>query len=258
MLADVSHFSMAGFPVDTADRAAFAREIESFVDRCTPEPMGGKDLICVVRDPSGGEIWIGLRRDKNAGAALTAVNPAFGGEGQARMEIVGKSVAEEQKPFEVTVTASFGDIPVVFDLADPRQADLLKAGRELNLSLAAFSFEPEFFKDEKSYYAAQPSGKDAIVFASEYFIPSGMFDEKVGGAAGKDGPAAYADFAGTVLKSELRTNSTGRGRFWWALVDAYGDMTIDVVLDPSTVKQAIEPGMVISGRFWLSGRVRTP
>jgi hypothetical protein len=257
MFADVSHFSMAGFPVAIADQQAFARQLEGFANQCDPEPMSEADLICVVRDPSGGEIWIGLRKEA-ASTAMATVNPGFGGQGRARMEIVGTAAEEEYKPFEVTVTASLEGVPVVFDLADPRQTKLLKPGSELTLSLAAFSFQPELFKDEMSYYAAQRKRKPAVAFAANYFIPSGTFNPEVGGAAGDEGPAAYADFAGTVLKSELRTNGAGHGSFWWALVKTYGEMTVDVVLDPTTVKQALKPGMVVTGRFWLSGRVQTP
>jgi hypothetical protein len=257
MLADVSHFSMAGFPVAIADKEAFGRQLEGYANHCDPEPMSEADMICVVRDPSGGEIWIGLRKEA-ATASVTTVNPGFGGQGRARMEIVGTAAEEEYKPFEVTVTASLDGVPVVFDLADPRQANLLKPGSELTLSLSAFSFEPELYKDEKSYYAAQREHKATVVFAADYFVPSGSFNPEVGGAADELGATAYADFAGTILKSELRTNGAGHGRFWWALVKTYGEMTVDVVLDPSTVKQKLKPGMVVSGRFWLSGRVQSP
>jgi len=68
-------------------------------------------------------------------------------------------------------------------------------------------------------------------------------------------PTAYADFAGKVLKAELRTNENGQGKFWWAGVQTYNDATIDVLMDPRTVSIAPGPDAVISGRFWLTGRL---
>lgn len=81
--------------------------------------------------------------------------------------------------------------------------------------------------------------------AADHFIPSGMFNADMGGEAGGR-PTANADFAGTVLKSELRANDAGRGRFRWALVRTYGGNTIDIVLDPAQVKLDPQPGTIVS------------
>jgi hypothetical protein len=257
MQADFNHFSQAGFEVQTTDSAALSRSIQPYAERCVPEALAGADLICLVRDPSGAELWIGLKKLENGQSEVASFNPAFAGEGRTRVEIVGDVSDAQWKPFENSVSARFAgeEVPLVFDLADPRQASQAKPGQAVAVSLAGFSFDARIFKDEKGYYAAQKKDGLAVAFAANHFIPSGLFNPEQGGMAETGRPTAYADFAGTVLRSELRTNAAGHRRFWWALVRTYADYTIDVVLDPAQLKLAPTPGTVISGRFWLSGRL---
>jgi hypothetical protein len=40
-----------------------------------------------------------------------------------------------------------------------------------------------------------------------------------------------------------------------SMVRTYGGYTIDVVLHPSQAKRDPVPGTVVSGRFWLTGRL---
>jgi hypothetical protein len=257
MDADINHFSQAGFEVKATDAAAMSRSIQPFAERCVPEALAGADLICFVHDPSGAELWIGFKKLEGGRLELVSLNPAFAGEGRAKAEIVGDVSDPEWMPFENAVSASFAgdEVPFVFDLADPRQAALAKPGKAVAVSLTGFSFDARVFKDEKVYYQAQKKDGAKVAFAANHFIPSGLFTAEAGGMADAARPKAYADFAGTVLKSGLRTNAAGRGRFWWALVRTYGDYTIDVVLDPAQVKLPPTPGTVVSGRFWLSGRL---
>jgi hypothetical protein len=256
MDSDVSHFSQAGFEVAAANPEAMSKSLQPYAERCVPEALAGADRICLVRDPSGAELWIGLKTLESGQLELVTVNPGFAGEGRAKAEIVGDVSDPQWKPFEIAVSASLAgdEVPFVFDLADPRQAGEAKPGKAVAVSLTGFSFDARVFRNEKSYYQAQK--KDGgIAFAVNHFMPSGTFNAEMGGMAREGRPTAYADFAGTVVKSQLRANAAGGGRFWWALVRTYGDHTIDVVLDPAQVKLAPVPGTVVSGRFWLSGRL---
>jgi hypothetical protein len=165
----------------------------------------------------------------------------------------------DDKPFEVRVSAHFdGDkSPIVLDLADPTEAPLWKPGSRLTVDVAAFSFQTDIYPDESSYYASQHKPNSKVQFAANYFIPSGSFFERVGGAMPDSAarPIAYADFAGKVLKCELRTNAIGGRSFWWAEVATYRDATFDVVMDPSTLKREPTVGSIIAGRFWLTARL---
>ena len=209
-----------------------------------------------MRDPSGGELTIGLIRGAEGQAEFATLNPGFAGEGRARVEIVADVSDAEWTPFEVTVSARFAgeETPLVLDLADPEQADRLKPGAKVVVDIAAFGFEPAVYADEAAFGKSQAKAK--VRFASNFFIPIGLFAETVGGTLSADGrPTAYADFAGKVLKAELRTNQAGSGRFWWALVETYGGATVDVVIDPRTIRRDPRPGSIVTGRFWLSARL---
>lgn len=257
MDSDVSHFSQAGFEVSATDPAAMSRSLQPFAEKCVPQALAGADSICLVHDSSGAQLWIGLRKLENGQLELTTVNPGFAGEGRVRAKIVGDVSDPRWRPFEIAVSASLAgdEVPFVFDLADPRQAAQARPGKAVAVSVTGFSFDARIFKNEKGYYKAEKKGRAKAVFAANHFIPSGTFAPEIGGMAQETRPTAYADFAGTVVKSQLRTNAAGGGRFWWALVRTYGDHTIDVVLDPAQVKLAPVPGTIVSGRFWLSGRL---
>lgn len=85
-------------------------------------------------------------------------------------------------------------------------------------------------------------------YASQSFIPSGLF------GTSKEAPKAEATFTGKVLETALRTNSQTGNRFHWALVETYGGR-FDVVIDPDLLAEAPVAGGILSGHFWLSGRL---
>jgi hypothetical protein len=255
-MAAVSHFTDAGFALDTASEAAFGKTLEALTAGCAIQTLDDADKLCLVKDASGAELRIGLRRGKDGGWEIQTANPAFAGDGRAEVEVAGDASDPDYKLFEVRVSAHFagGEIPIVFELADPREAASFTTGAKLAVDIAAFSYAPEVFADEAAY--AKSQAKEKAVFAANYFIPSGSFFESAGGAMpnGSKQPAAYADFAGTVLASELRGNTHG-GKFWHASVKTFAGAIFDVVLDPASLALDPKPGTIVSGRFWLSARV---
>ncbi len=259
MPADISHFSMVGFDFPTQSAAASGPWARKFLETCKVVTLDPNDLVCVVSDTSGGELRIALRKTGQTASIIT-MNPGFVGEGRTKVDIVAPNSDPDYAPFEVGVAARFAgeQTPLVVDLADPSQAAAAKPGQTVTFDIAAFSFQPDIFPDEAAFYAAQ--GKAKVRLAAGFFIPSGMVFEKVGGAmpdAAKR-PVAYADFAGKVLKVGQRANAAAGGRFWWMLVQTYGGATIDVVMDPATVKAEPKVGSIVTGRFWLSARVVQP
>lgn len=256
----LTHFDMVGYPLDLQDEAAVERVLGPLSQSCKPTQLSPKDIDCLVADASGGELHLGLKVGAGGALSIETMNPAFRGEGRMQAELLADVSDPDWKTFEITVYAHFAgeETPIVFDLAEPAQGALVKAGAKVTVQLSAFCFEPEVFADEAAYYKAQK--KDGPVFAASYFIPSGTFTAQAGGEIpeGKERPVAYADFAGTVLKAELKSNGLGHERYWWALVKTMSGATIDVVLAEGSVKQPLKPGMIVTGRFWLSGRIVSP
>ncbi len=68
-------------------------------------------------------------------------------------------------------------------------------------------------------------------------------------------PESHALIAGEVVEAGERRNAVTDRPFWWALVDTVGG-TFDVVIDPSLLSNPVRAGNVISGWFWLSGRLQ--
>ncbi len=257
-LADVSHFSMIGFELDIASGDRFQKSLEKSLDTCRISPLGETQELCIIKDASGAELWIGLKRHADGTAEIVTANPAFAGEGRAAVEIDAAVPEPGYAPYEYRVSARLGPdkVPMVFDLADPGQFDRLKPGEKLTVNLSGFAYEPEIHEDEAAYVRAQRKRAVKVQFAPDFFIPIGSFLREQGGMA-DEGPTAYAALAGTVLKAELRSNGATTGHFWWTLLRTYGGITIDVVIDPRSIRSEIKPGAVVTGDFWLSGRVAT-
>jgi hypothetical protein len=88
-------------------------------------------------------------------------------------------------------------------------------------------------------------------FASRSFIPSGLFSPSGEPVVP---PEPHALISGHVIEAEERHNAITGNPFFWALLDTVGG-TFDAIIDPSLVTHRPGPGNVLSGWFWLSGRL---
>lgn len=251
LAAMASHFSMVGFELDLTNEAAAGAAAAAYVQQCELSRLRDQDHVCVVRDATGAELWIGLRKTGQEEMELVTLNPAFAGEGKAAVTVDGDVSPAAWKAFEVRVQGriSADEIPLILDLADPREAPRFTRGAVLNLDITAFADKISVHDSEAAYYASQTG--DGMKFASTHFIPSGMFADE--GAAAE--PAAHALFAGKILKTELRRNEKGAGEYRWFLVQTIGDALVNVVADPETLKATPKVGGYLAGSFWLSARL---
>jgi hypothetical protein len=65
---------------------------------------------------------------------------------------------------------------------------------------------------------------------------------------------ARAFLTGEVQNTERRRNPETGQDFTWALIGTAGG-TFDLVGDDNVLPQALEPGMIVEGEFWLCGRL---
>jgi hypothetical protein len=86
-------------------------------------------------------------------------------------------------------------------------------------------------------------------------VPSGLFafDEK-DGSIDLSVVRPVGTFAGEIKEFELKTNSLSGENFYALLVETLGG-EIDVVVDPKFVTQEPKIGGIVSGQFWLSGKI---
>lgn len=252
-----SNFSMVGFDLDLSDSEKFTATLDTIIEDCetfdldegrgTEEP--GKHIACVHQKANGGQIWIGLREDNDAFEIITT-NPAFVGKSRFPATIKARISDEEWEPFEYQLAVTFGDynIPLVVELADPRQAtaiDLDSAPQSVTLDLTAFVFSPQIYASEAGFIDAQAQQDFERQLSPDFFIPTGLFGDK---------PDARASFASKVIEAELMKTRDG-ATHWRTLVEVLGGATINVVFDDAELEKPPQVGDLIAGDYWLSARI---
>ena len=246
-----THFSTIGLPLDTES------EMIAFIEKVSEdaELVGGPWGSYLRWEAGDGtELWIQADTEDD----LVGLAPHFTGKGRVR---AGVNV-RFRRPGESDLDGSLhawaepedercedGAYPFVFDCPDVRTHDRRTLPWIGALQVAAFAHELMYEPSEAAWEARREA--EGTVFAARSFLPAGLFDPE--GNAEKD-PTAHAILTGIVLEAELRKNPATGDSYWWALVESFAG-TYDVVIDPSLVTVPIAAGGVVSGMFWLSGRL---
>jgi len=206
-------------------------------------------------DASGAEIYL----QGNIEQELIGFNPHF--DGKSRRKVALTRVIERDSsildggfhawanPNENETDS--GDYPFVFDVPDFRMIENFQLPHVCEIQLTAFaSNDFKIYASEKNYFDAQDSEPK---FASKSFIPSGLFLPG-DNAAAIEPPRPVGIFAGEVKEYELKTNELSNEKFYWFLVDTLGG-EVDVVADLKLVPIERQIGSIVSGQFWLSGKI---
>src|SRR5262249_52963145 len=141
-----------------------------------------------------------------------------------------------------------GCYPFVFDAPDYRLHEDLSLPALKEIQIAAFAHEIAAFETVAAYEASETGDPKS---ASQSFIPSGLFTPAGDSTVP---PQARAIFAGHVLAADEKINVLTGHAFYWALVETFGG-AYDVVIDSDLLPGVPVVGGVISGSFWLSGRI---
>jgi hypothetical protein len=248
-----SQFSAIGFTVSSGeDLAALASRVAERAD--TIDAGAGQYLKWAP--PSGEQLWLQVKRSGDA----MGMNPHFEGKSSVRVAVEARVAREAHTPLDGTFLAwanppagaeSGGDYPFAFDCPDAATHDALALPATLTAQIAAFAQTISVYESRTVYDAAQAA--QGLSFASKSFIPSGLISPS---GEPVTPPESHALISGEVLEAEERVNAVTGQAFWWALVDTVGG-TFDVVIDPALLTLPVEAGNVISGWFWLSGRLKT-
>jgi hypothetical protein len=185
------------------------------------------------------------------------MNPNFSGESAVRVGLT----ARVARPEDTALDGAFhgwavpegddpktGCYPFVFDAPDFRLLDDLRLPAIVGAQIAAFAHEVSLFSSPGEHAASQTGG---VKFSSRSFIPSGLFSPS---GSVTEPLQAQAIFSGHIREAESRRNELTGKLFWWALVETLGG-SFDVVIDPELLETSPKVGGVLSGAFWLSGRL---
>ena len=203
-------------------------------------------------DASGAEIWL----QGNFEQELIGFNPHFAGKSRrtVRLTTVIERVSSAlDGGFHAWASpgGDAGEYPFVFDAPDFLLTAISQFPHVCEIQLTAFaSNEFEIFENEEIYYN---SSEDKPMMASKSFVPSGLFlpDEA---KTPIEPPRPIGIFAGEIKEYELKTNELSGEKFYWFLVETLGGET-DVVADPKLIPNEPKIGGIVSGQFWLSGRI---
>lgn len=248
-----SQFSAIGFDVKTGE------ELASLASRVADQA----ETITVERGhylkwaPSTGEqLWLQVKPNGDA----MGMNPHFVGKSVVRVAVEARVARDAHTSLDGTFLAwanppagavAGGDYPFAFDCPDAATHDGVALPAVAVAQIAAFAQQVSVYESEEAYDASRRA--QGLTFASRSFIPSGLLS-----ATGEpvDPPEPHALFVGHVLEAEERHNSVSGHAFWWVLVDTIGG-SFDVVIDPVLLSDLPRAGNVLSGWFWLSGRLHS-
>lgn len=248
-----SHFSSIGMPVNSE------KEMYDLAQRASENAI---EILChdgrylKWSSDEGAELW--LQIDKNND--LIGLAPSFSGSAIMKVGITNQMQMPEDTAFEGTIYGwanpqnndpENGEYPFVFDLIDKAIYGNLDLPFISDVSLSAFAHEITVYTSEDDYDSQQT---EELKFASESFIPSGLFSSE---GEKQTYPKPYAIFTGKVIDCRKLYNSLTNREYNWALVKTLGGI-IDVVCDPVLINNAIVKNGIISGSFWLNGKIKEP
>ena len=246
-----SQFSALGFDVSSGeDLAALASQVAERAD--TIDAREGQYLRWAP--PSGEQLWLQVKRNGDA----MGMNPHFQGKSAVRLAIEARIVRQAHTPLDGTFLAWAnppddgtvgGEYPLAFDCPDAAVHENMPLPVVTIAQIAAFAQQLSVYESTAAYDAA--AAAQGLPFASRSFIPSGLVSPS---GEPVTPPESHALMTGHVAEAAERRNSVTGEPFWWALLDTVGG-TYDVVIDSSLIAAPIRAGHVLSGWFWLSGRL---
>lgn len=248
----MSNLSDIGFPVQSEqDVNVLITETINRVEsiRC---PQG---FYLRFADASGAEIYL----QGNINQELVGFNPHFDGKSK-RLVCLTRAIERDSSELDGGFYAwanpreennpESGEYPFVFDVPDFRTIGQIDFPKNREIQLTAFaSNDFKIYESEQDYYNAQT---DEPKFAAKSFVPSGLF--AVGETDDDIPPRPVGVFAGEIKEFEQKMNELSKEKFYSFLVETLGG-EIDVVADVKLVSGEPKIGGIVSGQFWLSGRI---
>lgn len=244
-----SHLSTIGINIGRTKEAAsiLERAAEDAKEHACPN-----GAYLEWRSDTGAQLWFQMNRRSEA----VGLNPHF--SGPSRLPIIIESRIERGKfnyfdgAFGAWVNDKPGEpleaegyYPLIFDCPDFRLYPEFSLPAVAEVQIAAFAHQLSFFDSEEAFQEQQTK------IAAEAFVPVGLFNAD---DSDKSPPRAEAFFNGRLLAVEKRINELAEGEFYWLSVRTFGG-TYDVVADPEFIPEEPTVGGIVSGSYWLSGRL---
>jgi len=207
---------------------------------------------------TGAELWIHMDQNND----IIGFNPFYNGESNFSTGIIKKIDNEKYNDFEALLYAwanpkendpEIGDYPFAFDCVNISIFEKIKLPCIKNIKLSAFAYNLEIYPNEEYYNIEQKKINGEHHYASKSFIPSGTFSPN------DDDNESFeiipeAIFTGMILDyDEYKNELTGK-KYFWIKTETYGGI-IDVVADTKLVNSKLMVNGIISGVFYMCGKI---
>lgn len=246
-----STFSTIGVPIVDSEAASATWGAQVVRDG---RAVGDGGEYRVLDSDAGPQLWAAVNR-RGRVAALT---PHFAGGARCRARLSDRIERAEETRFEGgfdgwavaeyarTPEDPSSDVtPLRFDVPDALQHRFLRLPALAEVQIAAFAVQSFWHRSLEEFHRDEAMSE--LPLAGQAFVYADVFDET-------DEPSTVPLFSGRVHDTAVRVNEhTGLG-FRWALVETLVGL-LDVVADLAVVEGEPTPGGIVSGTFWLSGRI---
>ncbi|MDR2171379.1 MAG: hypothetical protein LBP59_14650 [Planctomycetaceae bacterium] len=249
-----SNFSSIGMPVKTED---------DMYKMLIKASKNSEKIFCehgyysIWSSKKGGaELWVHVDKAKNE---IIGINPFYNGESNYSVGIINKIEKKDYDDFEglfycwanpVNDNPNDGCYPFAFDCLNISAVEKKELPCIRKIRLSAFAHELRIYSDENDYNLKQTN---KFHYASKSFIPSGLFPpEENDNEPFEIIPEAI--FTGIILDYKKYVNELAGKKYYWIKTETYGGI-IDVVADPEFIVCDLNINGVISGIFYLCGKI---
>lgn len=251
----MSNLSDIGFPTSTEQDI---NDMISHVLEHTTTIRCARGFYLKFSDESGAEIWL----QGNFEQELIGFNPHFAGKSRRQVGLttaINREASELDGGFHAWANPSgnaaeiSGEYPFVFDVPDFLLNEMPALPHICEIQLTAFaSNDFRIYANEKEYVESQESESKSAV---KSFVSSGLLafdaDDET---ADLNQVRPIGALSGAIKEYELKINALSGNKFYSFLIDTLGG-EIDVVADEKLILIEPKVGEIISGQFWLSGRI---
>lgn len=251
----MSNLSDIGFPVRSE------QDVNALIETMTEQELVpikcSHGFYLKFADDSGAEIYL----QGNLEQELVGFNPHFAGESRRKVgitQIIERDSSELDGGFHAWANPSNENVeisseyPFVFDVPDFRTIEMSELPKVCDIQLTAFaSNDFKIFENGENYYASQDSEPH---WSAKSFVPSGLFAFNEDETVDLNVVRPIAIFAGEIKKFEMKTNKLTSEKFYHFLIETLGG-EVDVVADVNLIPSEPKIGGIVSGQFWLSGKL---
>lgn len=226
--------------------------MERIGSQAEPIPVG-QGTYWHWKSACGAEMWLQVNSENEC----VGVTPCYSGDARIRVRVTSRISRPDDSPLEGAIhgwadpgnDSEGGAYPFVFDVADYARHVALNFPSVVEAQIAAFAHDVSIHASVAAYDQIESDGPR---FASQSFIPSGLFSSD----GNSTPPGSMAILTGHVVATATKINALTGSSYYWAEVASLGG-SFDVVIDPALCDEAPKTGGVISGSFWLCGRILT-